>query len=476
MLMKRILICILSVLLCVPFKAQNDPVVMTVNGYDVKKSEFEYFFKKNNSETKVTRKTVKQYAELYLNFKLKVQAAIDAGLDKSDSFMNEYGMYRDMHAEEYLIDTDFLEEKAHSIYERTVKEVGDRGLAHIYVISAIPDEEDPDSYEKCFNTLATVYEKLEAGESFQRLATEYSNDNLAEDGGDAGWVSASQLPRDIAEVAFSLETGSYSQPFISDGMGFIIKLDGRRQLGSFEDNRNDIYDYLYSTRYYDESKASRANAYAERLGWTVRDKEAVDYLYNHLEEIEPDFGNISREYHDGLLLFDISNREIWERVTNHPEEVEDFFNNHPEVFKYDKPCYKGMIMFCRDEDVYNQIKSVLDGLDMSQWVDSIVAFNRGDIKVRVMRSSSESGIFKQGQNAYVDKIVFGKDVENEPMSGYPYVNVVGRILNQPESVDDVAEEASEEYQKWLESEWIKKLRSQYSYKINKRALKKVSLK
>ena len=162
-------------------------------------------------------------------------------------------------------------------------------------------------------------------------------------------------------------------------------------------------------------------------------------------------------------------------MTIHPEEVEDFFNTHPELFKYDKPCYKGMVMFCKDESVYNQIKSILEGLDMSEWVDSIVAFNRSDIKVRVMRSSSESGIFKQGQNAYVDKIVFGKG-EYEPMDGYPYVNVVGRILKQPESVDDVAGQAAEEYQNWLESEWIKKLRSQYSYKINKRALKKVSLK
>ena len=110
MLMRRFLICLISVLLAAPSLAGTDnPVVMTVNGYDVTKSEFEYFFRKNNTSQSVTRKSVKEYAELYLNFKLKVQAAMDEGMDKSQSFLSEYSMYRDMQAEEYLIDSTFLE-------------------------------------------------------------------------------------------------------------------------------------------------------------------------------------------------------------------------------------------------------------------------------------------------------------------------------------------------------------------------------
>ena len=476
MLMKRILICILSVLFCMPFKAQNDPVVMTVNGYDVKKSEFEYFFRKNNSETKVTRKTVNQYAELYLNFKLKVQAAIDEGMDKTESFLSEYGMYRDMQAEDYLIDKDYLEEMAHRSYDASVREIGETGLAYIHVISLMVDGQNPNSFKECQDLIQEVYEKLEAGGQFDELARQYSTDGLAESGGDAGWVSKGQLPEEVADVVFSLKNrGQYSEPFFVDGMFFIIRLDARRQLGSYEENRDDIYQWIYNSPTYVEAQVRKANQYAEKLGWTIRDEEAAIYLDSLLEEIEPDFGNISREYHDGLLLFDISNREIWERVSNHPEEVEDFFNAHPEKFVYDKPCYKGMILFCKDENTYNQLKSILEKTDMSEWVDSILAFNRSEIRVRVMRSTSQSGIFRQGQNAYVDKIVFGKG-EYEPMDGYPYVNVVGRLLKQPESIDDAADQASEEYQKYLEDEWVKKLKAKYKYKINKKALKKVSLK
>ena len=474
MLMRRFLICIISVLFCMPFHAQDDPVVMTVNGYDVKKSEFEYFFKKNNTETKVTRKTVRQYADLYLTFKLKVQAAIDEGLDKSESFLSEYKMYRDMQAEEYLVDADFLEEVARSSYDESVSVVGESGLAHLFIISCQLRDESNSALSECMDYLNKVHDLLDEGQLFQNLAQQYSGDELAPRGGEAGWVSRAQLPDNVADVVFSLIPGQYSEPFVSDGFGFIVMVKERRDLGSYEENRDDIYQWLYTSTAYYESKIRKANDYATRLGWEVRDDEAVDYLNSVLEEVEPEFGNISREYHDGLLLFDISNREIWERVANHPEELENYFRSHAKQFKFDKPCFKGVVLFCRNENDYQEIKTILEAVDMSEWVDSILAFNRNDIKVRVMRGSSESGIFKQGQNAYVDKIVFGKG-EFEPMREYTYTNVVGRVLKEPESITDVSGEVSEAYQAYLENEWVKQLRSKYKYKINKKALKKVSL-
>ncbi len=445
---------------------------MTVNGYDVTQSEFEYFFEKNNIETKVTKKTVRQYADLYLNFKLKVQAALDEGLDKSESFLSEYKMCRDMQAEDYVIDYDFLEEVARNSYEQSLIEIGEPGLMHVFVMSATPDANVGRTLDDCFEQMKSVYEKLQAGGSFQDLAKEYSTDNLAASGGEAGWLAANQMPDDIADIILSLEPGQYSEPFVSNRTAFIVMLDARRDLGTYEDNRDDIYDWMRDNGTFDKAKQRRANEYAARLGWTERDDAAVARLDSTLEEVEPDFGNISREYHDGLLVFDISNREIWERVSNHPEELNTYFEAHRKQFNFDKPCFKGMVLFCQKEEDFNELKAILEKQDMSEWVNSILAFNSNGIKVRVLRSSSETDLFRQGQNEYVDKVVFGQG-EYKPMNGFPYVNVVGRVLKQPDSISDVAAEVSEEYQKYLENEWIKRLKSKYKYKINKKALKKV---
>ena len=143
-------------------------------------------------------------------------------------------------------------------------------------------------------------------------------------------------------------------------------------------------------------------------------------------------------------------------------------------FRFKEPCFKGIVLFCKDEAVFNEVKTMLDGVDMNEWIDRILDYNKDGIKVRVMRGSSETGIIKQGQNEYVDKIVFGKG-EYKPMENYPYVNVIGRILKQPDSFQDVAGQVAEDYQNYLEDEWIKVLRKKYNYKIYRKALKKVSL-
>lgn len=473
--MKRILSCILSVLFCVPFQAQDDPVIMKVNGYDVKKSEFEYFFRKNNTSAPVTKKSVREYAELYLNFKLKVQAAVDEGMDKSESFLKEFRTYRDMQAADYMIDTAYLETVARSTYENSVREVGPDGLMLLHLIAITPKEVTDATMREAYAQITEVYDMLEAGQDFGRLALRYSNDSSAKDEGEAGWVSRSQLPAELADEVFSIKEGEYTKPILYDDTFFILKAGPRRDIGTYEDNRDDIMRYLEnSTPAVADAMNRKANSYAKRLGWEERDGVAVARLDSLLEEVEPEFGNISREYHDGLLVFDISSREVWDKIGSSTKEMEAYFKAHAQEYKFQEPCFKGMVFFCIDESLFRQVEKALDGLDMSKWADTIVTFNRENVRLRAVRSSSETGIFRKGQNAYVDYVVFGEG-EPKTIGSFQYANYVGKILTAPESMQDVASQVAEDYQKYLESQWVKSLRKKYKYKIYKRALKKVSI-
>ena len=73
----------------------TDPVVMTVAGVPVSRSEFEYSYNKNNGEGVIDKLSVDEYVTLFINYKLKVAAALDAKLDTLSSFRQEYQMYRD---------------------------------------------------------------------------------------------------------------------------------------------------------------------------------------------------------------------------------------------------------------------------------------------------------------------------------------------------------------------------------------------
>ena len=76
--MKKTWFLILLTVSCASLYAQEDVVVMRVNGQPVTRSEFEYFYNKNNSESVIDKKSVEEYAQLYADYKLKVLAAKDA--------------------------------------------------------------------------------------------------------------------------------------------------------------------------------------------------------------------------------------------------------------------------------------------------------------------------------------------------------------------------------------------------------------
>ena len=118
------------------FAQIEDPIVMTVNGEDVTRSEFEYSYNKNNTELVVDKASLDEYVELFVNYKLKVAAAKDAQLDTMAAFQKEMADYRAQQAEEYLIDSAFIEAEARKTYEMTARNIGPDGLfqaSHILI-------------------------------------------------------------------------------------------------------------------------------------------------------------------------------------------------------------------------------------------------------------------------------------------------------------------------------------------------------
>ena len=114
-----------------------DPTIMTINGKAVPRSEFEYSYNKNNSETVVDKKSVNEYIDLFVNYKLKVMAAEEAGIDTTKAFRDEFRMYRDQQIRPSFINDNDVEREARTIYEDTRKRIdGNGGLVrprHILV-------------------------------------------------------------------------------------------------------------------------------------------------------------------------------------------------------------------------------------------------------------------------------------------------------------------------------------------------------
>jgi len=463
----------LALLPSVSMADNSDPVVMTVAGTDVCQSEFAYFLERNRDAQDPA--TVLEYAQMYVNLKLKVQAAIDAGVDTTSQFMNEYAEYRDMQATGFMLDSAYLEDRAKRSYEQSLKDVGPDGLFLVNILSITPEDESPAEFERCVTLMDSIHTLLVNGADFRDLAGRYSNDNYAAHGGEAGWFSRNQLPTEIWTVLTGLELGKSSNPFFSEGAIVIVAAGAQRDLGTYEENRKDIYNWMSSRNdIMGQAMKSKAMEYSEQYGWGFQNADSAMYfMIDSLENYNTDFRNIAREYHDGLLLFESSNTNVWDKALNDDEGMKQFFEQNRKLFRFKEPCFKGMVFFCTNEDVFHQIEKAVSGMPVGEWTDTVVSFNRNTSQVRAMRGSKETGIFQKGSNVYVDKIVFGEG-SFEPMKGFPYANVIGKVLKEPETIDDVMSTVGQKYQDYLEDEWIRKLRSQYKYTINKKVLKKLN--
>ena len=136
--MKKLVITFIALAQCVAVLPQQkaDPVIMTINGQPVPRSEFEYSYNKNNGEDVIDKKTVAEYADLFINYKLKVCAALAAHLDTAKSFRDEYTMYRDQQVRPTMVTDADVEAEARKVYDRAKEQIGEQGLiqpAHILI-------------------------------------------------------------------------------------------------------------------------------------------------------------------------------------------------------------------------------------------------------------------------------------------------------------------------------------------------------
>ena len=464
------LIFILSLLTSAICAQVADPVVMKVGENEIRKSEFEYFYRKNYTEEPDQKNDLETYADLYLNFKLKVQAAIDDGIELKESFINEYKEYRDMQAEEYLCDSAFLEETARQTFRMSAEEVGPDGIVEAYILSIQIADPTQQAFDTAVQRIDSIYGLLREGADFRELAAKHSDDGAARNGGYIGWTSRGQLPEQLADAAFAIKDGEISTPLRYENYFVIIKVVGHQDFGHYEDHRNSIYEWMKNQpAIIKDAKLSQARKMSEKYGWNLSPEEALLREDSLLETLIPEFGNISREYHDGLLMFEISSREVWEKAGEDSLGLLDFFRKNRKKYSFDEPRYKGMLIFAKDANVLSRAEDAVRDLPYNEWEDALAAFNDEGPQIRVMK-----GPFEKGHNRYSDKEIFGIG-SYDPLETWPYIGAVGHMIRMPEEPSDLGGQIVNDYQDYLEQQWLKRLKKKYKTKVDKKVLKTVTL-
>ena len=205
-------------------QSNDDATFLSIGKQKISTGEFERIYNKNNSINSAENQSVDEYLQMFVNFKLKVQSAIDAGLDTLPSFKNELKGYRDQLAKSYLTDNKTADSLIREAYQRMHSEVS---ASHIMVsLNMSPSPEDTIA---AWKKIMGIRQRLINGEDFEKLASDLSSDPSAKNNkGNLGYFTSLQLPYPIESAIYNNKIGEISLP-VRSTMGYhLIKTTDKR--------------------------------------------------------------------------------------------------------------------------------------------------------------------------------------------------------------------------------------------------------
>ncbi len=469
----NMLLALLLLLLGGVAVAQVDPTVMTVNGVPVPRSEFEYSYNKNNSETVVDKKSVNEYVDLFINYKLKVLAAQAAGIDTTRSFKSEFKMYRDQQLRPSFITDADVEAEARRIYKETSHRIDSLGgLVHpAHILVLVRQKATKAQQDSAKLRADSIYTALKRGADFATLARKCSDDKRsAIDGGDLSWIQRGQTLKEFEEKVYAMKKGELSRPFLSPVGYHIVLLKDKGNFFPYDSVHADILRFIDQRNLRDRIVSAKIDSIAKASVPACTPEDVLDRRSEEMQAKDPDLRNLIREYHDGLMLYEISNRTVWDKAAKDTEGLASYFKKNKKKYQWDTPRFKGISCHLKNEADIKRVKDVVKNLPFDQWGEALrKTFNDSTVTIKVVK-----GIFKEGDNALVDHEIFGKDTELKPVKGYPYTLAYGEKLKAPKTYEDVRDQVVADYQDYLEKQWVESLRRQYPVTVDKAVLETVN--
>lgn len=621
--------------------AQSDNTLITIGDNKISKQEFEAVYKKNNTkQTAATEQSLREYLDLYINFRLKVKEAEAMGLDSAVSFKKELAGYRRQLAQPYLTDKDVSDKLIKEAYDRAQKEIrashilincdpnaspkdtmaaykktmslrkkilsgenfdklaaefsqdpsakqnsGDLGyftvftmvypfetaayntplnqvsmpirtrygyhlvkltdsraaqgeikVAHI-LIKLTPQMKVEDSL-KAKEQIDEVYRRLQAGERFEILASQFSEDKgSARDGGVINrYFGTGKMIPSFESAAFALtKNGEYSAPFRTQFGWHIVQRVDRKPLASFEemlstlkrniqqDSRSDLNKQSFinklkkkytvveypkaldeftkvvdSSIYKGKWEKERAKGLTKTLflygasGKNQGDfaayfetnqmqaegapiKVAVKMLYeNYLAEVltaeadanlendYPDFKALITEYRDGILLFELTDKTVWNKAVQDSAGLANFFQANAAKYQWQQRL-DAVIYTCATKEIAAQVRKAIkkSGADLENIQTEINKSNPLNLAIK-------KGKFERGDNKIIDGIEWKKGTTKDIIEGTSTVFVEVKAVLAPATKElaEVRGAVIAEYQNKLEKDWIDSLRAKYPVTVN----------
>ncbi len=367
-----------------------------------------------------------------------------------------------------------------------------------------------------------IYASLRQGDDFSKIAQEHSDDlSSSKKGGKLPKFGAGKMIKPFEENAFALENeGDFCAPFSTEYGWHILKLDKKYEVPSYEelkprlevrvkngsragyverslaqkigtdydlvinmallnskkriedfsgltDTILRIEDRVYTADEFYKFSRGKKDRNKGQLFDDFKNDRIITYYKEHLEETNPEFAATFTEYRDGLLLFELLQRKIWDRSESDSLELENYFKAHRDRYTW-KPRADVLIGSCTQLPKAELVRSLLLAGRSAEWIKESV--NEG-ATIHVLFSK---GKIEEGSSKLPEGFKFKEGVSDIRQEGANQFTIIRVDRIYPETRKELSEARGEvlnDFQNYLEEEWVADLRETYAVRVNKRNYK-----
>ena len=336
----------------------------------------------------------------------------------------------------------------------------------------LPQKSAKELQRRAEQRIDSIYNALKRGADFAALARKLSDDKgSAQQGGELPWLQKGQTLKEFEDAAFALKQGEISKPVLSPAGYHIIKMIERRSFLPYDSVKADILAYIEQTNMREQIIDNKLNELAKASPTPRTAADVLEERAQAMQAKDPALRFLIQEYHDGLLLYEISNRTVWEKAAKDEEGLRYYFNKNKKRYAWDSPRFKGITCYAKSKADFKAAEKMVKKLPFNEWNEALRKAFNNDSTIRI---KVERGLFKLGDNAVVDRDAFKQKVAIKDDANFPVVGVIGKKLKAPQEMDDVRALVVADFQETLEKEWVKDLRKQYKVEVNEAVLKTVN--
>ncbi len=270
-------------------------------------------------------------------------------------------------------------------------------------------------------------------------------------------------PKAVSEVIALIDSSVFTNTFIADSLAEMVQ-----PVMKLNKEKYTQYDFAKFVQNNEKKQDNiDKDVYLNQLFAKYEKETCINYMDAHLEEQYPEFKELVKEYHDGILLFNLTDEKVWTKAVKDTVGLQEYFSNNRENYNWGERV-DATVYRLKDKSATDKVRVIIERFD-----------NDGDVAKALAEDSISSvrivpDIFERGDDKYVDMVdwkvgqldIINSDVEE--LTVFVKINEV--LAPQPKELDEARGLVTADYQTYLEKEWIEQLKKKYPVSINENVL------